>query len=112
MLQLDSVPGRIADHSIEPAFATLAGPIIPHAGEGDLPVQKPLFGDQRAGALPDVREGFDLFRLRGAAFRRFPATGDGNGIAETPVEPKADKRLVLGLQVEPVERMDEADEPV
>ena len=42
LLQLDAVPGRIADHGVESALRTVVLPAAPHARKGGLPVQKAL----------------------------------------------------------------------
>ena len=42
-LELDAVPGRIADDGVEAALGGLVLPVAPDAGEGGFPVEEGLF---------------------------------------------------------------------
>ena len=63
LLQLHPVPGRVADYGVEAAGPFGRIPIRPHAGEGDLPVEKsflhgefPCTQDELPCALHEQRE--------------------------------------------------------
>ena len=57
LLQLDAVPGRVADHRVEAALGPVVLPALPDAGEGGLPVQKTLAAGDLPRRAPHLAEG-------------------------------------------------------
>ena len=56
LLQLDAVPGRVADHGVESAARVGVLPLFPHPGKGRLPVQKGLAVGDGSGVAPEICE--------------------------------------------------------
>ena len=52
-LQLDAVPGRVADHGVESAARVGVLPLFPHPGKGRLPVQKGFAVGDGSGVVPE-----------------------------------------------------------
>ena len=55
-LELDAVPGGIADDGVEAALGGLVLPVAPDAGEGGFPVEERLFLGDGFGFLEEVGE--------------------------------------------------------
>ena len=55
-LQLDAVPGRVADHGVESAARVGVLPLFPHPGKGRFPVQKGLAVGDGSGVVPEGGE--------------------------------------------------------
>ena len=54
LLQLDAVPGRVADDGVEAAGGLVVLPAAPDAGEGDFPVEEGFAVGDLFGAVPDL----------------------------------------------------------
>lgn len=86
-MQLDAVPGRVADDRVEPAVRTGALPIAPHPGKRGLQVQKSFPRGNGRGFLPQLAEcgrdaivvvraaGQQGVRFAGPSFQRFDDRG-------------------------------------
>ena len=79
LLELDAIPGRIADHRVKAAAPFGALPIRPDTGKGDLPVEKAFLRIQ----LPNVGKDGGEAGARGMAGTRWPCPQrDLDGVAE------------------------------
>ena len=56
LLQLDAVPGGVADDGVEAADGIVVLPVAPDAGEGDLPMEKVFAVGDAAGGVPQFDE--------------------------------------------------------
>ena len=56
LLELDAVPGRVADDGVEAAGGLVVLPAVPDAGEGDFPVEEGFAGGDGPGGVPHVPE--------------------------------------------------------
>ena len=101
LLQLDPVPGRIADHRVETAFGPAVLPVLPHAGEGRLPMQELLAARYDSGFLPALTQRRPVIRvdIGGTLTRRVrPMRQNPVCIGRHPAERGCQRRLELGTR--------------